>query len=109
MFSDVRSWLTDTVLIERATVASGFDQATTWTALATVDGYLRSLSGNESIDYGGDNVRSTHRLITEDTDITEADRVTVDGKTYQVRYVDRKDFDGEVWLQIDVEYIGAAA
>jgi hypothetical protein len=74
-----------------------------------VDGYIWALSGNEAIDYGGDNVRSTHRLVTAVTTLTEADRVTADGKTYLVRYVDTKALDGSTWLQVDLEYVGAAA
>lgn len=108
MLSDVRSFLVDSIDIERATV-SGFDQATTWSLLATVPGYIRALSGTESIDYGGDNVRSTHRLVCEVTDITESDRVVSDSNTYLVRFVDRKALDGSEWLQVDLEYVGAAA
>jgi SPP1 family predicted phage head-tail adaptor len=108
MLSDVQRWFAQSVLIERPTVSSGFAQTTTWGTVATVMGYVRLQGANESIDYGGDNVRSTHRLVTAVTDITEADRITVDGKVYQVRYVDTKELDGESWMQIDVEYIGAA-
>jgi SPP1 family predicted phage head-tail adaptor len=103
-------------LIERPTV-SGFSQATTWAEVATVKAYIFVQSGNESIDYGGDNVRSTHRVLVAATgpqgvatDVTEADRITIDGKRYLVRFVDRKSLNGSgAWLQIDVEYIGAAA
>ena len=109
MFASIVSWFIYSIIIERLTVGPGFDQSTTWTELATVDGYIWSLSGNESIDYGGDNVRSTHRAIMAVTDITEADRITVDDKTYLVRYVDKKALEGDEWLQVDVEYIGAAS
>lgn len=108
-FANVRKYLTFPVLIERPTVGTGFSQETTWAALATVDGYLWALSGGESIDYGGDNVRSTHRLIVAPADIAEADRVTIASKTYLVRYVDTKQLYGESWLQIDLEYVGATA
>jgi SPP1 family predicted phage head-tail adaptor len=108
MLSNVHHWLTQSVLIERPTVSSEFAQTTTWATVATVMGNLRLQGANESIDYGGDNVRSTHRLVTAVTDITESDRITVDGRVYQVRYVDRKYLCGESWMQIDVEYIGAA-
>jgi head-tail adaptor len=107
MLSDVAEFLSDSISIERATV-SGFDQTTTWSVIAIVEGYLWALSGGESIDYGGDNVRSTHRAVMSVTDVTEADRLTLDGKVYQIRYVDTKSLDGESWLQIDAEYIGAA-
>ena len=109
MFASIREWLTDTVLIERPTVSAGFGQDTTWTTVDTVDGYIRMLSAGESIDYGGDNVRSTHRLVTDVTDISEADRVTIAGSVYLVRYVDTKRLGPDDWLQIDLEYIGAAA
>jgi len=108
VLSAVRHRLTDTITIERPTT-SGFDQSTTWTIVNTVDGYLYSTGGDESIDYGGDNIRSTHRLIGPVTDVTESDRIERAGKRYLVRYVDEKSLGGESWLQIDLEYIGAAA
>lgn len=108
LFSSIKHRLIDSITIERPTT-SGFDQSTTWSEVATVDGYLWTLSGDESIDYGGDNVRSTHRVITAVTDITEADRVESGGKRYLVRYVDTKALSGDTWLQVDLEYIGAAA
>jgi len=108
LFSSVKHRLTDSITIERPTT-SGFDQSTTWATVATVDGYLWTLSGDESIDFGGDNVRSTHRAILPQTDVQAADRLLRDSVVYFVRYVDEKSLGGESWLQIDLEYIGAAA
>jgi len=108
VLSDVQEFLTDVATIERPTVASGFGQTTTWATLATVNGYLRTLSGAESIDYGGDNVRSTHRFVCGIVDVAEKDRIVIDSKTYMIRYVDVKTLYGSSWLQIDCEYVGAA-
>ena len=108
MFADISPWLTQDILIERPTVGGGFSQETTWATVDTVKGYIRSTGGSESIDYGGDNVRATQRLVTAVTDIKESDRVTHGDNTYLVRYVDTKSLDGESWLQIDLEYVGAA-
>lgn len=107
MLADVTEFFIHEARIERASV-SGFDQTTTWSELSTVPAYIWASSGDESIDYGGENVRAAHRMVCAVTDITAADRVVEDGSVYMVRFVDTKKIHGESWLQIDLEYVGAA-
>jgi head-tail adaptor len=110
MLSDVREWLQDSTTVERVTVADDFAQTETWTDVATgVECYIRELDGNEAIEYGQTNVRSTHTLYCDvSVDIQEGDRVVEGTKTYEVRWVDPKTALGDGWLQVSLEYIEAA-
>ena len=110
MLSEVRDFLVDTSTVERVTVANDFGQTETWADVATdVECYIRNADGNESIEYGQTNVRSTHVMYCDvDVDIQEGDRVVDGTKTYEVRWVDPKTALGDGWLQVALEYVEAA-
>lgn len=85
------SRLRHTVTIQRVTHGSRNDYgvpAETWSTLATVKGWLQPNNRTESDEASsGGAVNMTATLFLMPTDITEADRVVVNGSTYDVMQV----------------------
>lgn len=108
LFAELLEWLEDTCEIQRPVVSNNFAQTLTYAGLNTVDCNIRTLTGGEELTLDAIDTRATHRVVMGNTDVTEGDRLVIDGKTYNVRYVDRKKLDdiGGDFLQIDAEYIG---
>ena len=91
------------ILIKRLTVTIGTfgNPVTTWNDLDTIQGYIRTLNGNERISTDKVTVYSTHRMYCYITDITEVDRVIYNGHLYDVKLIDNK----REFYQIDLELI----
>lgn len=108
IFADLLDWLEIDCTIQRPTVGTGFAQGLTYSDLATVKCNIRALTGDEDISLDAIDTRATHRVVMSNTDVTEGDRLAIEGRTYNVRFVDRKRLDAISGdhLQIDAEYIG---
>lgn len=92
------------IIIERSTEVKKPGGATkpTWTTHLTVDGLIRSLSGDERLAADKMTLYSTHRLYTDQADITEADRVNDNGQIYDIKFVHDPMGFGR-FMQIDLE------
>ena len=80
--------LPHTVVIERATPGTVDDRgvpAQVWATLATIPGWVQPKSARElaQLSQGGP-VTSTITIYLYPTDVTEADRITYAGGTYQI-------------------------
>ena len=76
---------TETVTVERATTVPGTagGASRSWaTHLANVKVRIQQISGTEAVQYGSDRSTRVYRVITEDADIVEGDRLnwTTKGK-----------------------------
>jgi len=76
------------IVIERASDGADDDRGVpvqTWATLDTVDAWVQPKSARElaQLSQAGP-VTSTHNVYLEPTDVTEADRFTHDGDTYQI-------------------------
>lgn len=60
----------------------------TWSAVSTFLARLRTISGSEARVADRITRTASHRLYCDPVSISEADRVQVDGKTYEVVFVD---------------------
>ena len=91
------------ILIKRLTVTIGTfgNPVTTWNDLDTIQGYIRTLNGNERVSTDKVTVYSTHRMYCYITDIIEADRVIYNGHLYDIKLIDNK----REFYQIDLELI----
>lgn len=78
-----------TVSIEDVVLSQGTSGELTeaWSETASVAGRIRLLSGDEGLRGERDAVVSTHRVYIAPTTITTKSRVVVNGKTYNVTYV----------------------
>jgi len=86
------SLLINVCVIERfaAGVADAFgNPAKNWAAHLTVDGRLSSATGRERQD-ATEVTQVDEMLFLEDVDVTEHDRVTVDGVTFNIVFVTDK-------------------
>ena len=101
-----------TASFERKTVAvdSLGARSNTWAAISGADAVpvgLVAMSGNERWASSRVETRSEWRLICQPVSgLTEADRVTVDGRSYAIRFVNDVEARG-VWHVIDLQ-LGAA-
>lgn len=92
------------IIIERSTEIKKAGGATkpTWTTHLTVDGLIRSLTGDERLAADKMTLYSTHRFYTDPADITEADRVNDGGILYRIKFPDDPMSFGR-FMQIDLE------
>ncbi len=95
----------ETVEIERKTVIDGtWGPETTWATHIVVQGRMRQLNGNERFTSGKDTTFSTHRLYCDPADILPTDRISYDGRKYDIHAVnDVMNFDR--LMQVDCELI----
>ena len=91
------------ILIKRLTTTIGTfgNTVTSWNDLDTIQGYIRTLNGNERVSTDKVTVYSTHRMYCYITDIIEADRVFYNNHLYDVKLIDNK----REFYQIDLELI----
>lgn len=85
----------------------GGSKTESWSTDLTVDGHLRSLSGQERIANAKLGVESTHRFYTANAAINESHRLkdTNDSdKIYEIKFVNpKKDMNNEIrHLEIDL-------
>lgn len=83
--------LNQTATIQRATYGTDSlaGRTETWTNVGTIRCRLRALSARERPMMGSDGTEITHRMYCSPTDITERDRVVIDGTVYEVAAVNR--------------------
>ncbi len=83
--------LTSTASIQRiaySTSAIGEPVESVTTASSGVACILETVTGDEHVILGARGVDITHLLICKPADVTEKDRVTIAGTTYEVTLVD---------------------
>lgn len=90
-------------LQSRANTADGSGGYTTvWTTYATVGARLENVSGSERLHSQRLDAETTVKAtIRYRSDITESDRVSFDGKVYQIRHIDNLEFRNR-WLRISL-------
>ncbi len=97
--------LINTAVIERyvAGAADAYGNPTkAWGAHLTVDGRLSSANGRQRQN-ATEVVQVDEVLFLEDVDVTEADRVTVDGVLYEIVFVtDKQDSAGDHHKELDL-------
>lgn len=74
-----------------------------WLTHTIVNGYIRTLGGNERVSEGKTEIFSTHRMVCEDADINHAHRVVDNNQVYDIKLIDKRP-SGH--MQIDLEYRG---
>ena len=91
------------ILIKRLTTTIGTfgNTVTSWDDLTTIQGYIRTLNGNERVSTDKVTVYSTHKMYCYITDIIEADRIVYKGNLYDVKLID----DKREFYQVDLELI----
>ena len=80
--------------------AGGYTKS--WSTLATVDGGIVAMSGDERFASGRTEARSKWRLlIPYQASLTEKDRISIDGRAYNVTFVNDVQKRGQ-WHMLDL-------
>lgn len=77
----------------------------TYAPVMTINGVVRELAGDEPHSAGKDTPVSKHRLYCRKTALAASDRITYQGKTYEIKDIKDVMNFGEL-LQVELEYIG---
>jgi len=77
------------VVVERLTSARGTygEQTETWATLASHFANIKPMQGTETVQGGKIDPKVTHLFTFRKADITPADRITVDGRVFNISRV----------------------
>ena len=92
------------VYISSSTTNSYGEVINTWSKDRTVAGRIRSLTGNESFVAGSEHQISTHRLYTNDFNISESNRIIFGSNTFDVIFV-KNPMSFDQFCEVDLQLV----